>query len=67
MGLEDQRLAWPNQEMVKAILKLTQQQATPAHLARVKTQASGTFALLRREGARPDWWGQLQDGTWTRK
>jgi hypothetical protein len=53
--------------MAKAILKLTQQQGTPANLARVKTQASETFASIRREAANPGWWVQLPNGTWTRK
>lgn len=53
--------------MAKAILKLTQQQGTPANLARVKTQASETFASIRREGAHPGWWIQHPNGTWTRK
>lgn len=53
--------------MAKAILKLTQQEGTPANLARVRTQAADTFASIRREGARPGWWVQLPNGTWTRK
>ena len=53
--------------MAKAILKLTQQQGTPANLARVKTQASETFASIRRDAARSGWWVQLPNGTWTRK
>ncbi len=53
--------------MAKAILKLTQQQGTPANLARVKTQASETFASIRREAAHPGWWVQQPNGAWTRK
>ena len=53
--------------MAKAILKLTQQQGTPANLARVKTQAAETFASIRRDAAHPGWWVQLPNGTWTRK
>ena len=53
--------------MAKAILKLTQQGGTPANQAKVKTQASETFASIRREAAHPGWWIQLPNGTWTRK
>ena len=53
--------------MAKAILKLTQQGATPANLARVKTEAAETFASIRRDAAHPGWWVQLPNGTWTRK
>jgi hypothetical protein len=53
--------------MAKAILKLTQQQATPANLARVRTQAAETFASIRRDAAHPGWWVQLPNGAWTRK
>lgn len=53
--------------MAKAILKLTQQEATSANLARVRAQASETFASLRRDEAQTGWWVQLPDGTWTRK
>ena len=53
--------------MAKAILKLTQQEATPANLARVKTEAAETFASIRRDAAHPGWWVQLPNGTWTRK
>ena len=53
--------------MAKAILKLTQQEATSANLARVKTQAAETFASIRHDAAHPGWWVQLPNGTWTRK
>jgi hypothetical protein len=53
--------------MAKAILKLTQQEGTPANLARVKTEAADTFASIRRDAAHPGWWVQLPNGTWTRK
>lgn len=53
--------------MAKAILKLNRQEPTSGNLASVKTQASETFASLRREKAQPGWWVQLQDGTWTRR
>ncbi len=53
--------------MAKAILKLTQQGATSANLARVKTEAAETFASIRRDAAHPNWWVQLSNGTWTRK
>ena len=53
--------------MAKAILKLTQQGATPANLARVKTEAAETFASIRRDAAHQGWWVQLSNGTWTRK
>ncbi len=53
--------------MAKAILKLTQQDATPANLARVKAEAAETFASIRREAAHRGWWVQLPNGTWTRK
>lgn len=53
--------------MAKAILKLTQQEGTSANLARVRTQASETFASIRRDAAHPGWWVQLPNGTWTRK
>lgn len=53
--------------MAKAILKLTQQQGTPANLARVKTQAAETFASIRRESAHPGWWVQSPNGDWKRK
>jgi hypothetical protein len=53
--------------MAKAILKLTQQGATPANLARVKTEAAETFASIRRDAAHSSWWVQLPNGTWTRK
>lgn len=50
--------------MAKAILKLTQQEATPANLAKVKTQAAETFASIRRDTAHSGWWVQLPNGTW---
>ncbi len=53
--------------MAKAILKITKQQASPANLAKVKPQASETFASLRRDKAHPGWWIQLPDGTWKQK
>lgn len=53
--------------MAKAILKLTQQEGTPANLARVKTQAAETFASIRREAAHPGWLVQAPNGAWTRK
>ena len=53
--------------MAKAILKLTKQESSSANLARVKPQASETFASLRRDRAKPGWWVQLPDGTWKRK
>ena len=53
--------------MAKAILKLKKQEPTSANLANVKTQASETFASLRRDKAKPGWWIQLPDGTWNRK
>jgi hypothetical protein len=53
--------------MAKAILKLTKQEATSANLASVKTQASETFASLRRDRARAGWSIQLPDGTWRQK
>lgn len=53
--------------MAKAILKLTKQESSSANLAKVKPQASETFASLRRERAKAGWWLQLPDGTWRRK
>lgn len=53
--------------MAKAILKLTRQEGTSANLARVKSQASETFASIRREAAHPGWWVQQPNGPWTRK
>jgi len=53
--------------MAKAILKLTRQEGASANLARVKSQASETFASIRRDAARPGWWVQRPDGAWTRK
>ena len=53
--------------MAKAILKLTKQESSSANLAKVKPQASDTFASLRRDKAKPGWWVQLPDGTWNRK
>ncbi len=53
--------------MAKAILKLTKQEPTSANLANVKTQASETFASLRRDKAKPGWSVQLPDGTWKTK
>ena len=53
--------------MAKAILKLNKQEASSANLARVKPQASETFASLRRDKAKPGSWVQLPDGTWKRK
>jgi hypothetical protein len=53
--------------MAKAILKLTQQGATPANLAKVKTEAAETFASIRHEAAHQGWWVQPPNGTWTRK
>ena len=53
--------------MAKAILKLTKQEGSSANLARVKPQASETFASLRREKAKPGWSIQLPDGTWKTK
>jgi hypothetical protein len=50
--------------MAKAILKLAKQEATSANLANAKTQASETFASLRRDKAKPGWAIQLPDGTW---
>ena len=42
--------------MAKAILKLTKQESSSANLAKVKPQASETFASLRRDRAKPGWW-----------
>ena len=53
--------------MAKAILKLTQQGASSANLAKVKTEAADTFASIRRDAAHPGWWVQPPNGTWTRK
>ncbi len=53
--------------MAKAILKLNKQEPTSANLARVKPQASETFASLRRDEAQPGWWIQLPDGSWKQK
>ena len=53
--------------MAKAIVKLSKQEPTPKNLAKVKPQASETFASLRRDKAKPGWWVQLPDGTWKRK
>lgn len=53
--------------MAKAIVKLTKQESTSANLAKVKPQASETFASLRRDKAKPGWWVQLSDGTWKQK
>lgn len=53
--------------MAKAILKITRQEATPANLARARTQASETFASIRRDAAKPSWWVQLPNGAWARK
>lgn len=53
--------------MAKAILKLTRQEGTSANLARVRLQASETFASIRREAAHPGWWVQQPNGAWTRK
>ena len=53
--------------MAKAILKLTKQESSSANLAKVKPQASETFASLRRDKAKSGWWVQLPDGTWNRK
>lgn len=53
--------------MAKAILKLNKQEPTSANLARVKPQASETFASLRRDEAQPGCWIQLPDGTWKQK
>ena len=53
--------------MAKAIVKLTKQESTSANLAKVKPQASETFASLRRDRAKAGWWVQLPDGTWKRK
>ena len=53
--------------MAKAILKLSKQEPTSSNLANAKTQASETFASLRRDKAQSGWWIQLPDGTWKRK
>lgn len=53
--------------MAKAILKITKQESSAANLAKVKPQASETFASLRREKAKPGWSIQLPNGTWTLK
>ena len=53
--------------MAKAIVKLNKQEATSSNLAKVRPQASETFASLRRERAQPGWWIQLPDGTWKQK
>src|SRR5574337_1265349 len=53
--------------MAKAILKLTRQEGTSANVARVRLQASETFASIRREAAHQGWWVQHPNGTWTRK
>ena len=53
--------------MAKAILKLTKQESSSANLAKVRPQASETFASLRRDKAKPGSWVQLPDGTWKRK
>ncbi len=53
--------------MAKAIAKLNKQDPTPSNIAKVKPQASETFASLRRDKAHPGWWIQLPDGTWKQK
>jgi len=53
--------------MAKAIVKLNKQEASASTLAKVRPQASETFASIRREKARPGWWIQLPDGTWKQK
>jgi hypothetical protein len=53
--------------MAKAIVKLNKQDPTSSNLARVKPQASETFASIRRERAQSGWWIQLPDGTWKQK
>ena len=53
--------------MAKAIVKLNKQEPTSSNIAKVKPQASETFASLRRDKAHPGWWIQLPDGTWKQK
>ncbi len=53
--------------MAKAIVKLNKQEPSASNLAKVKPQASETFASIRREKAHPGWWIQLPDGTWKQK
>ena len=53
--------------MAKAIVKLNKQEPSASNLAKVKPQASETFASLRRDKAHPGWWVQLPDGTWKQK
>lgn len=53
--------------MTKAIVKLNKQEPSASNLAKVKPQASETFASIRREKAHPGWWIQLPDGTWKQK
>jgi hypothetical protein len=50
--------------MAKAIVKLNKQEPTSSNIAKVKPQASETFASLRRDKAHPGWWIQLPDGSW---
>ena len=53
--------------MAKAIVKLDKKEPSASNLAKVKPQASETFASIRREKARPSWRIQLPDGTWKQK
>lgn len=53
--------------MAKAIVKLNKQEPSASNLAKVKPQASETFASIRREKAHPGWWIQLPEGTWKQK
>jgi len=53
--------------MAKAILKLSKQEPISSNLAKAKTQATETFASLRRDEAQPGWWIQLPDGSWKQK
>jgi hypothetical protein len=53
--------------MARAILKLNKQEATSSNLAKVRPQATDTFASLRRDEAQPGWWIQLPDGAWKQK
>jgi hypothetical protein len=53
--------------MAKAIAKLNKQEPTSSNIAKMKPQASETFASLRRDKAQPGWWIQLPDGAWKQK
>ena len=53
--------------MAKAILKINKQPETKAALNQVMQKAAAIFAENRRESAKPGWWIELPDGTWTQK